>query len=92
MMRRRVRVGLGDPVVANRFLLWAVAGSLQVIADAVSAWALHGGSDLTTDPAAVLATSLVGVVNSGLLVLIFVPPLAYTRRLMRDPPVALGAV
>lgn len=92
MMQRRARVGLGDPVVANRFLLWAVAGSLQMVADAVSAYALHSGGDITTDPASLLATSLVGVVNSALLVLIFIPPPAYTRWLARDPQAALAVV
>ena len=92
MMRRRARVGLGDPVVANRFLLWAVAGSLQMVADAVSAHALRGGADITTDTAAVLATSLVGVVNGVLLVLIFIPPAGYIRWLTRDPQGALAAV
>lgn len=92
MMRRREGLGLGDPVVANRFLLWAVAGSLQVVADAVSAYSLHSGGDMTADPASVLATSLVGIVNSGLLVLIFIPPARYARWLMRDRPGALAAV
>jgi hypothetical protein len=92
MMRRRARVGLGDPVVANRFLLWAIAGSLQVLADAVSAWALHGGADITTDLGSVLATSLVGIVNSALLVLIFIPPPRYTRWLVREPQGALATV
>lgn len=91
MMRRRATLGLGDSVVANRFLLWAIAGSLQVVADSVSAYALHAGGDMTRDPASVLATSLVGVVNSALLVLIFIPPRRYTRWLMRDPRGALAA-
>ena len=31
-MRRRVRLGLGDPVVANRFTLWAIwTGALACI-------------------------------------------------------------
>lgn len=92
LMRRRARFGLGDPVVANRFLLWAFAGSLQVIADSVSAHSLRGGADITTDAASVFATSLVGIVNSGLLVLIFIPPARYTRWLTRAPRGSLAAV
>jgi hypothetical protein len=92
MMRRRAHVGLGDPVVANRFLLWAFAGSLQVISDVVAAYSLHGGGNITADAAPVLATSLVGIVNSVLLVLIFIPPARYTRWLSRDPSGALAAV
>jgi hypothetical protein len=90
MMRRRARVGLGDPVVANRFLLWAFAGSLQVISDVVAAYSLQGGGNITADVAPVLATSLVGIVNSVFLVLIFVPPARYVRWLTRDPSGALA--
>ncbi|MFI5316716.1 MAG: hypothetical protein ACHQ6T_13530 [Myxococcota bacterium] len=92
MMRRRARVGLGDPVVANRFLLWAFAGGLQVISDVVAAYSLQSGGNITVDAAPVLATSLVGIVNSVFLVLIFIPPARYTRWLMRDPRGALAAV
>ena len=92
MMRKRALLGLGDPVVANRFLLWAIAGSLQVIAAVVSANALRGGGDMTTDPSSVLATSLVGIFNSALLVLIFLPPARYVRWLQREPEAALAPV
>ena len=92
MMRRRATVGLGDPVVANRFLLWAIAGSLQVISALVTVQTLRTGGNIAADPAAVLATSLVGVFNSVLLVLIFMPPARYVRWLTRDPRGALAAV
>ena len=69
MMLKRALLGLGDPVVANRFLLWAWAGSLQVVSDVVTAYSLQSGGNISTDPSAILATSLVGSVNSVLLVL-----------------------
>jgi hypothetical protein len=90
LMLRRARVGLGDPVVANRFLLWAFAGSLQVLSDVVSAHALWSGANLVTDLGSVLATAGVGVVNSVLLVLIFLPPARYVRWLQRGPRGALA--
>jgi hypothetical protein len=31
MMRKRVRLGLADPLVANRFLLWAIAGGFSIV-------------------------------------------------------------
>ena len=40
---------------------------------------------MTTDPSSVLATSLVGIFNSALLVLIFIPPARYVRWLQREP-------
>jgi hypothetical protein len=92
MMRRRAGLGLGDPVVANRFLLWAVAGSLQMLSDVVAAQSLQAGGNMTADVAPVLATSLAGIVNSGLLVLIFMPPARYVRWLTRAPRGALAPV
>jgi hypothetical protein len=47
---------------------------------------------MMTDAAPLLATSLVGVFNTVLLVLIFIPPAWYTRWLMRAPVGALEAV
>ena len=90
LMRRRARVGLGDPIVANRFLLWAFAGSFQVVADCCSAWSLYRGADMSLDPVSILGTSLVGVANSVLLVLIFMPPARYVRWLTRGPRGALA--
>ena len=92
MMRRRAQIGLGDPVVANRFLLWAIAGGLQCASDVVIAYALAQGGNITADLLPLFATSSVGVVNSGLLVLIFMPPGRYVRWLQRDPRGALAAV
>ncbi|HTO08304.1 MAG TPA: hypothetical protein VMR86_14755 [Myxococcota bacterium] len=92
LMLRRARVGLGDAVVANRFLLWGFAGSLQVFANLVSAWALWSGDNMLTNLPSMLATAGVGVVNSVLLVLIFLPPARYVRWLQRDPRGALAAV
>jgi hypothetical protein len=91
MMLRRARVGLGDAVVANRFLLWGIAGSLQVCANCVSAWSLVNGQNIAVSTPSVLATSIVGVLNSGLLVLIFVPPARYIRWLNRVPAGALAS-
>jgi hypothetical protein len=92
LMLRRARVGLGDPVIANRFLLWGFAGSLQVFADLVSGHALWAGDNMVTNLPSMLATAGVGVVNSVLLVLIFLPPARYVRWLQRDPRGALAAV
>ena len=92
LMRKRARYGMGDPVVANRFLLWAIAGSLQVLSALVAATSLETGGNMMTDAAPLLATSLVGAFNSALLVLIFIPPAWYTRWLTRGPSGALEAV
>ena len=92
LMRRRARYGMGDPIVANRFLLWAIAGTLQVLSAIVAAVSLETGGNIMTDTAPLFATSLVGAFNTALLVLIFIPPAWYTRWLTRDPSGALEAV
>lgn len=92
LMRKRARYGMGDPVIANRFLLWAVAGTLQVLSAVVAAVSLQTGGNMMTDAAPLLATSLVGAFNTALLVLIFIPPAWYTRWLTRAPSGALEAV
>jgi hypothetical protein len=92
LMRRRAKIGLGDPVVANRFLLWAIAGALQCASDVVIAYSLAQGGNITADLLPLFATSSVGVVNSALLVLIFMPPARYVRWLQRDPQGALAAI
>jgi hypothetical protein len=85
MMRRRAKIGLGDPVVENRFLLWAVAGGLQLVSNIVVAYSLWEGRNISADLLPLFATSSVGAVNSALLVLIFLPPARYTRWLTRAP-------
>lgn len=90
MMRRRAQLGLGDPVVENRFLLWAIAGTVQFISNVVAAQSLRMGGNMTVDLAPVLATALAGIINSALLVLIFIPPARYVRWLQRAPRGALA--
>jgi hypothetical protein len=92
LMLRRSRFGLGDPLIANRFLLWAIAGTLQVFSAVVAATSLQTGGNMMTDAAPLFATSLVGVFNTALLVLIFIPPAWYTRWLTRAPAGALEAI
>jgi hypothetical protein len=79
LMRRRVRIGIADPLVANRFLLWGL-GTLSVSA----VTALHLVAQMLG--AFELPPSLVGVVSALVLVaaiaewLAFFPPPAYRRR------------
>jgi hypothetical protein len=82
MMKKRMALGLADAVVTNRFLLWAFAGLVSLAWNSVSAGCLVAGIDLrSTVP--LLATSAGGFANTILLVLIFMPPAAYTRWVLR---------
>jgi len=83
MMKKRMALGLADAVVTNRFLLWGFAGIVSLAWNSVSAVCLALGIDLRS-ALPVFTTSLGGFANTVLLVLIFMPPAAYTRWVMRS--------
>jgi hypothetical protein len=74
--RRRCAIGLADPLVANRMLLWAIGlGAVLAI------W-VHEGVTLVVGrgPATYLVVALLGFVCAGSLWLAFFPPASYRRR------------
>jgi hypothetical protein len=75
-LRRRQRIGLADPVVVNRILLWAVYGGAfaasQLVWMAVVAWS----ESLTALDPVMVALSVGGQLA---LWLAFAPPLPYRR-------------
>jgi hypothetical protein len=82
LMRRRVRLGLADPIVTHRLLLWSVAAGTTVTTSLlfVAARFLEGGRPR---PDMLVATYLLLIVGAGANWLVFFPPSAYTRRLRR---------
>jgi hypothetical protein len=84
LMRRRVRHGIGDPLIANRMLLWCV-GTASIACVAL----LHLIAQLLGHHE--LPESLLAVVSSLVLVcaltewLAFFPPRAYRRRFATSP-------
>jgi hypothetical protein len=83
LMRRRMRVGLADAVVTNRFLLWTTAGvcSMVFLLTSVPPALLDPERYkmlLTTD---LIAFSIAGIAVSVLYLLAFLPPAAFVRRL-----------
>jgi hypothetical protein len=82
LMKRRLRFGLADPVVANRFFLFSIAGvcSLALLLTSVPPALLDPERYsllLTMD---LVAFSATGVGVSVLYLLTFLPPAAYLRR------------
>jgi hypothetical protein len=75
--RRRLRLGLADPLVVNRFLLWGVIGLASLLSTAPSLIiALSGGEDaLGAVPR--LCTAAGGITASIALQLAFLPPARY---------------
>jgi hypothetical protein len=85
MMRKRQAIGLADPMVANRFLLWGIAGLVSMAWNGISAAYLLAGQNIGVHPVPVIATSLGGLVCTVLQVLIFMPPAWYARWITREP-------
>lgn len=76
MLRKRAALGLGDPVVANRFLLWGCVGVFSMTSLAPSiVRQLQGSADL--DALTQLLGALGGLACSVALYLAFLPPQAY---------------
>lgn len=89
LMRRRAAIGLADPVVANRFLLWSLASLCAVAAIwCVNVPALLGveARTPTVDPVVstcMLLTALFGLGAVLLYWLTFFPPAWYRDRISR---------
>jgi hypothetical protein len=78
-MRKRLAVGLAEPLVTNRFLLWGIgcgtAGSSSVGLMACAAV----GLDIGVHPVPLLMTSGAGLVVAVCWALAFLPPRSYCR-------------
>lgn len=80
MMRRRLAVGLADPVVVDRFRLWAVSSSAITAAFLVFYMGRLWAENVATSVPVLAATSVVGLIAGLSMWLAFVPPPAYLRR------------
>ena len=82
MMRKRQRLGLADPLVANRFLLWALGSLGTFAATWLASWPM-----VLPDPTVArgletfnyLATAAVGIATVTAYSLAFLPPAWYRR-------------
>jgi hypothetical protein len=79
MARRRLGLGLADPVATNRLLLWSLIGAVEVCINGVDlVLHLHGLSPML-DPRAMAVTASGGVIASAMMYLTFLPPRGYLR-------------
>jgi len=96
LMRRRLVVGLADPVVVDRFRLWAVSSSAITAAFLVFYMGRLWAENVATSVPVLVATSLVGLIAGISMWLAFVPPVAYLRQfkptLADAPPVPVPPV
>lgn len=82
-MRRRARVGLGDPVVENRFLVWGIGAGAAGIGTVVSlVTGMIAGADALLDPTLLLLLAGHGLVAAVCMWLAFLPPRPYLRFLV----------
>jgi hypothetical protein len=81
--RRRLALGLSDPVVSNRLLMWGVFGisTMSLCLLLLTLLLLH--QPTARNPVAQLAQTFFGLVSSGAAALAFFPPPAYLVRLRR---------
>lgn len=76
LLRRRAAVGLGDPVVANRFLLWGLVGvfsTTSLLPSLIRQFQGYAG----LEPTSQLISAIAGLACSVSLYLAFLPPKAY---------------
>ena len=83
MARRRLALGLGDPVVANRFLLWCLSGASQAAIHAMSLSLHVRGVGMLADPLGLFVVATGLLLAAAMMWLVFLPPAAY-RRFVED--------
>lgn len=79
MMRRRLVLGLADPVVTDRFRLWAISSLGVCAAFATFLVGRLTADNVATSAPVLLVTSVAGIVAGVAMLLAFVPPAAYVR-------------
>jgi hypothetical protein len=82
-LQRRLALGLADPVVVNRFLLWGVSALAAVAMCSVLVASVLQGRAPVRDPVAQIAMGSASVVVSVAWYLAFLPPKRYVRH-VRD--------
>ena len=81
MLRRRIPLGLADPVVANRIALWGVAAGLIAFLFLVNPLAQLATGLTQESPALSMMQSAIGLAVAVCIALAFFPPRAYLQRI-----------
>jgi hypothetical protein len=84
MLRRRVALGLADPVVANRMFLWGLMCSVAVGCVVVDAALFYSGTPRGRELYIPIVTAISGLLVSLCTILAFWPPAAYLARVRGD--------
>lgn len=78
-MRRRLKLGLADPVVTDRFKLWTISSSAISTATLIFYLGRLWAENVATSVPVLAATSLAGLIAGMTVWLAFVPPDAYLQ-------------
>lgn len=91
LLRRRIPLGLADPLVADRFGKWGWSGLFGLGSISPTLVAQLTGGDPNT-PAYHLMVAVCGLASSAVLYLAFLPPAAYARWVRQNSPVPEGGL
>lgn len=80
LLRRRLRIGLADPVVTDRFGLYAAATGMAVATNTIGQLYWWRGVEMLTDELGALLLVVLGSGSTVLMCLAFIPPRAYLER------------
>ena len=78
-LRRRLALGLVDPVIVNRFLLWGISGCLLPALSLAIVFFLLAGLVVMRDPIPLATIAVIGTAMSVTWLLTFLPPGRYQR-------------
>ncbi|MCG8589685.1 MAG: hypothetical protein MJE66_10380 [Proteobacteria bacterium] len=83
LLKRRASLGLADPVVLNRMTLWAALGCLIALVSAVDCTLIWtaGDNPFVIDVVLIVVNAVSGTADSVLVLLAFMPPQWYLRRI-----------
>jgi len=83
-LRRRMALGLADPLVTNRMALWGIGMSGAFVANLFSMWSLRNGADiLQVGHISNLVPAFAGLLAAGCLFFGFLPPARYVRHITK---------
>ena len=92
MMRRRLALGLADPVTTDRFMLWGVAAATAAGINILIVLTMAGdAAQVAISDVLALVTSALGMVASVALWLAFLPPRIYLEHVRLRAPAPAGA-
>jgi len=78
-LRRRLALGLADPVVTNRFLLWGVTSLASSAGSLVNAFFTLASPLSVLDPVALAVCGSCSALSAVVMTLTFLPPATYLR-------------